>query len=48
MREKTVTKDTKVGELMKHAGQNVLIVIKKEKYTIHNGFETPSKFLNCV
>jgi len=43
-REKTVTNDEKIGELMKHAGQNVLIVIRKEKYLIHNGFEPPSKF----
>lgn len=29
--EKTVTKDGKVGGLMKHAGKNVLIVITKDK-----------------
>jgi len=31
MLEKTVTKDGKVGGLMKHAGKNVLIVVIKEK-----------------
>jgi len=31
MLEKTVTKDGKVGGLMKHAGKNVLIVITREK-----------------
>ena len=28
--EKTVTKDGKVGGLMKHAGKNILIVIARE------------------
>jgi len=31
MLEKTVTKDGKVGGLMKHAGKNVLIVVINEK-----------------
>ena len=31
MLEKTVTKDGKVGGLMKHAGKNVLIIVEKEK-----------------
>ena len=44
MREKTVTKDKKVSESMKHDGQNVLIVIRKEKYMIHNGIEPPQNF----
>jgi hypothetical protein len=30
MLEKTVTKDGKVGGLMKHAGKNVIIVIIKK------------------
>ena len=30
MLEKIVTKDGKVGGLMKHAGKNVLIIITKE------------------
>jgi len=30
MLEKTVTKDGKVGGLMKHAGKNVLIIVTKE------------------
>jgi hypothetical protein len=29
--EKTVTKDGKVGGLMKHAGKNVLIVVTKKE-----------------
>lgn len=29
--EKTVTKDAKVGGLMKHAGKDVLIIITKKK-----------------
>jgi hypothetical protein len=31
MLEKTVTKDGKVGGLMKHAGKTVLIVVTNEK-----------------
>ena len=31
MLEKIVTKDGKVGGLMKHAGKKVLIVVQKEK-----------------
>jgi len=31
MLEKTVTKDGKVGGLMKHAGKTVLIVVTKDK-----------------
>jgi len=31
MLEKTVTKDGKVGGLMKHAGKNVLIVVTREE-----------------
>lgn len=31
MLEKTVTKDGKVGGLMKHAGKTVLIIIIKDK-----------------
>ena len=30
MLEKTVTKDGKVGGLMKHAGKSILIVVTKE------------------
>jgi hypothetical protein len=29
--EKTVTKDDKIGGLIKHAGKDVLIVVTKEK-----------------
>jgi putative transposon-encoded protein len=31
MLEKTVTKDGKVGGLMKHAGKNVLIIVTKSE-----------------
>jgi len=31
MLDKTVTKDGKVGGLMKHAGKNVLIVVTKKE-----------------
>ena len=31
MLEKTVTKDGKVGGLMKYAGKNVLIIVTKDK-----------------
>lgn len=31
MLEKTVTKDGKVGGLMKHAGKNVLIVVTRKE-----------------
>lgn len=31
MLEKTVTKDGKVGGLMKHAGKNVIVIVAKKE-----------------